>query len=986
MSRTSLKPDSDIDPETSTGINPNDIQGSMSERFKSGAHDNIDLNNQENKASKSIRDNYDNTTADVKNREDSGNSVTPTEGKWANKTMPKTVSTKGDMVKLLLKRGGPTGGLFAIVLLLGGLLGGILTPASLFLNIKENLTLNWDQQNYTAEVRSRKILSKRLAEEATGSVCATTNMLCKKFRAPSQRMLRELDRVNIKAIQPDGSVLEKQRLILGERPAFYQMPDGSQISPKDFKSKLESDAVFRNTFRRAYNPRWANWFDDVSLKFLGRLGLTKAVSRTISEAADFDASRKAMQDTVDGKSNGLGESDVDIKNNVTETVDTESRKFSQLAGEKVAKTGNAAQMTAAVTCTAIQVPGLYSSIISNYRKLQAAAVVFPVILVVADAIKAGKASPNMTINSGTALTETSPTTGRSAMDSGAMMYGLTGDWASAANSKTAKKYIPGNFGGAASTIGAMAVAAQSPAIKAACTAATSAEADAAISAINAAKATNPVGWTMLAIDLALLAAEKTGVLDKIITEIITAGLAALNNIIDWNSILAILAGDFMKDARYEEYGDMAGVTIATMMADLSNTGGNMFLSVDQKLAFDQEIVNPVKLAWAKEDRLNHSPFDASNPNTFMGSIATKIIPYYTSSNSAASTLASTLKLVGSIPSSILTPNANASDEQMKWSSCPAEGDFAIASSGVAAGPLCDVQTGILPEYANADPEEVVAFLQQKNEVDDNGEVVAGSELESWIQNCNSNTYYNITQCMVNTSSDQANTEDAKVAAFRSLYQIDKRIVESMDNDPKANVENSSLNSDNITSTDDGPCDPRTADLGIYNNAHENGLRKSIRLCAVPNLPAPAYASSAQYQQFKMPEVDKDGNFIEGTEKSVNVAIVNARASGPTYDMTKAAKDDGVNLSLGSYFAFRTYEHQTSLRQQWCHKDDCGGAARPGFSNHEMGLAIDFNLPGEAHSSTRRNSEQYKWLVRRAGEFGYDDTAMPKEDWHWAYIR
>lgn len=173
-------------------------------------------------------------------------------------------------------------------------------------------------------------------------------------------------------------------------------------------------------------------------------------------------------------------------------------------------------------------------------------------------------------------------------------------------------------------------------------------------------------------------------------------------------------------------------------------------------------------------------------------------------------------------------------------------------------------------------------------------------------------------------------------------------------------------------------------MGIYPEAHyKNSSNKivkvSVRLCAVTNISAPAYLTTSAYASIKAENPEEQS-------KANGKALVNARASGPAYAMAKAAKEDGVTLELGSYFAFRSYEHQKQLRAQWCAKGDCGGAAVPGTSNHEMGLAFDFDLPGSAHSSTRKNSKQYKWLVANAGKFGFDDTAMPKEDWHWAYTR
>jgi LAS superfamily LD-carboxypeptidase LdcB len=52
----------------------------------------------------------------------------------------------------------------------------------------------------------------------------------------------------------------------------------------------------------------------------------------------------------------------------------------------------------------------------------------------------------------------------------------------------------------------------------------------------------------------------------------------------------------------------------------------------------------------------------------------------------------------------------------------------------------------------------------------------------------------------------------------------------------------------------------------------------------------------------------------------------------------------------------------------------------------MGLAIDFGLPGKPHSAIRTSSKELQWLRTNAEKFGFKDTAMPKEDWHWQYVK
>jgi hypothetical protein len=107
-----------------------------------------------------------------------------------------------------------------------------------------------------------------------------------------------------------------------------------------------------------------------------------------------------------------------------------------------------------------------------------------------------------------------------------------------------------------------------------------------------------------------------------------------------------------------------------------------------------------------------------------------------------------------------------------------------------------------------------------------------------------------------------------------------------------------------------------------------------------------------------------GNLVDlGGGKKVDASIAgNVRA------MIEAAKRDGVDLKITS--AGRSRQEQEVLYQKYL--NGTGNlAAKPGTSNHESGLAIDFtNTPG-AHA----------WLAKNAGRFGLKN--LPGEPWHYS---
>ncbi len=959
--------------------------------------------------------------------------------------------SRGAVIKLLVKRGGPVGLVIALLVFAAGFFGG---PATLFLSLKENLTINWDQQNFTAERRSQRILAKRLGNDGTTGKCGAIKFACR-YEKPSTRQLNSLDEAGIKALRKDGSIISKQKIINGERPAYYYFGEVTDeagikkivssktalqqklVPASGFLKELRSNADFRSAFRRAYNPRWVNFVDSKALSFLQSLGISKSVNKAVSEAVDADAAQKAIQEIADGKSSALGD---DAEKAVKEMVEKESKSFAASTAKQISKADDSL-MWAVALCAGTKVPGVYTTVFRNYRTAQMGAAVFSSVLTPTDAIKANKGTPKMAENIGNLLTK-KDVNGKTAMDSGAIKYGMLGDRAAARQSTTLKKYIPGYTGN--SLLNYAASFGNNGAVKNTCSALTSGEAQIAALSIDAVRASNPAGWLSLALGVGVELLSRTGALDAILTQMISGAMSAINGMVDWKSVLGMMAGDFMKDAEGEQFGDMVGVT-AAVLGNLANQAGNIPLTASQKAAFDNDVATPTKLAWAEEDRLTHSPFDASNPNTFMGSIFSKFVGTYGIAPSITNILSGSLSLMGAFPRAFFAPAHATSSTAEDWrNQCPSDGDYAIANADVAAGPLCDVQYAVPAKYINLDPVEVATSLYTSHQIDAEGEVVSNSDLANYIAQCNTSNTYSLDECKINDSdskeakvttslytshqidaegevvsnSDLANyiaqcntsntysldeckinDSDSKEAkqrkayfaayndskedekkAYYALYQIDKRTIDGMDNDPPTpgGGDGGDGSGDGSGTTEDtGPCfTPGTINMGIYDNAHDAGKKTSVRICAVTNLSAPGYKGSPYYSSIKA-ENPAEQSQAEGK------ALVNARASAAAYKMVDDAKKDGVDLNLGGYFAFRTYEHQVALRKQWCAKGNCDGAAEPGTSNHEMGLAIDFNLPGTNKSAVRNASKELQWLRANAGKYSFKET-VSSEDWHWAY--
>ena len=132
-----------------------------------------------------------------------------------------------------------------------------------------------------------------------------------------------------------------------------------------------------------------------------------------------------------------------------------------------------------------------------------------------------------------------------------------------------------------------------------------------------------------------------------------------------------------------------------------------------------------------------------------------------------------------------------------------------------------------------------------------------------------------------------------------------------------------------------------------------------------------------------------GTPATGTPDIVNVRGIRvARQIAPQIEaLLAAAEADGINLSGGGY---RSTASQIELRRKHCGPTDYDiyrkpssqctpPTARPGGSQHERGLAIDFRYNGQGIKS--HDNPGYQWLAGNAARFGLKN--LPSEPWHWS---
>ena len=131
-----------------------------------------------------------------------------------------------------------------------------------------------------------------------------------------------------------------------------------------------------------------------------------------------------------------------------------------------------------------------------------------------------------------------------------------------------------------------------------------------------------------------------------------------------------------------------------------------------------------------------------------------------------------------------------------------------------------------------------------------------------------------------------------------------------------------------------------------------------KINALPRSKGPAY-------QGGRPIGDITTVNIQGKPVEIKTAIAYEK-------MRQAAAKAGNKLKIIS--GFRTMSKQKSLYALY--KSGIGNlAARPGFSNHQNGIALDLNP---------REGGNKPWLQKNAGKYGFCRT-VPSEDWHYEYL-
>lgn len=136
----------------------------------------------------------------------------------------------------------------------------------------------------------------------------------------------------------------------------------------------------------------------------------------------------------------------------------------------------------------------------------------------------------------------------------------------------------------------------------------------------------------------------------------------------------------------------------------------------------------------------------------------------------------------------------------------------------------------------------------------------------------------------------------------------------------------------------------------------------------------------------------DSKYLYDKGRSLKVQVED-RVLPFMQSMIQAAASDGVTLDVAS--AYRSFGEQSSLKSSYRVIYGSGAnafSADQGYSEHQLGTAIDFTTPSISGGLTGfQKTDAYTWLQNNAYKFGFilsypqNNAYYVFEPWHWRFV-
>ncbi len=938
-----------------------------------------------------IADHYDDPSANISNVD-----AAEKDPGWEDKTTPGGGDTAPKKVWYKGKRG-PIALILSVVF--GGAVGiGFFGGSSLFLvNITEIIQNKFNTSVASLDNRSNKIIALKTKGTTTGVCSSTVSVLCK-YRTLSTDEIQGFKDQGITIKDSAGNVINPDdNTIRGKsRPATYTF-EGKDIPASEYPSEKLSNPRLRSAEQAAlkYNAKYASvsgkiWskvssalkvakkapFDDTAKTDDERLtavqsetknGVSIENTKTL-EAGKPDPSCRNPQSCTQSEVDSLNDSNAKIGTTLEPDANSTTKAVSgalEEVGEEAEEAAQEGLNTLKVTGSIDQACSIYGTIkavsfaAKTVRAAQLARYAM-VFLTTASMIKAGTAKSEDVAFLASTLTALyiykdlkGNTVKKSATDSLAYRnaaFGDTGKLDLSANQfltggglvgdldnilNVVLSYIPGGRGSANTVCGVLG----NPFI----------QGGSVIVGIAA--------WIFPGTDVAM------GVKEGVMVALGVAGAAA--SIILPGMLKDIIAGQLIdKSVVGEAAGDALVSGAGSLLSTNAQYSGNAPLTPTQAVGYN-DLQTQVAASYAQQDRIAYSPLDASNPNTFLGTVLTNLSQYSSSFSSISAALGSSASIISKSFGSLLSPQTKAASTS-DYTTCQ---DMDYQDLGIATDLFCNPVRGIPPEYLNAAPDPDVLTQQfiDAGQVDEaTGEALPGTDYATFITNCidrspdtplgDNSQGNNGSGCII---------KDQKTANWY-IHTIDQRALDQMENGMNdeqtpngsntdatagATIDQAHLYEDSTTIA----CAAGTTDSGTE-RGYDNGNEIGVRLCVLPNTIDEAHAGQPA----------KVNSRVSGAYLAMTTALYNSSASDKEKQGGKLKVADSFRTNQDQQVAFARY--------------GAPRAAKPGFSNHQMGLAIDFQLPSGNEGVTKVGDPVYDWLAANANTYGF--KKLSTEAWHW----
>jgi len=750
--------------------------------------------------------NASDTNKSISERENNGSFINNVEGQ---KDESKNKEFRFNMPSFLKKKGPLT--TIVITLLAGGMgITTLLSPSMLIIQFKEIMVEKFNVQLTAMDVRSTKILKSKLV----GNTDVCGSIIKCKFSTLSDSQITKLADAGV-------TVVSEEKTFTGRNKVDSLEFNNKTISATDLESELLSDTEFRTAVKKAYNSKFAGWADSfwnktaftigVSKKATSLDGTTDAEKLQSVEEKTKDAAEVSETDVKEGESKQDGttytkeEADTynakaeDISSDLTKTADefeaTGTKTFTKVAGDMsdeladiAADVKTAASSSLSITgwidnaCTAYSTIRAIGFAAKTVRAVQLARYAF-MIFNIADQIKSGSnvnqsdveylgsllsADVASTVVLQNGLKNTVYLSATDSFGYKYAAYGETGTMPSVASQFLAGGGLTGALINLTSEINALFLG--NP--QTVCKIDNNIFVQMGSTLVGLALAV-PSGGTLPALSVSF------GALISTAASIGVMFLPAL--------LKDIVAGNVI-DGSIK--GNVAGEAIASGGAELGADAAKSTLSpltVAQDTKYSA-LAAQVAEQYAAEDRLAYSPLDATNTNTFMGSVVKNLLPYV----SGVSSLSGALSSVASLATnslSYLMPATSATTSE--YSYCQDE-DY--ANLGLATTPYCNVKYGIPVDDLNIEPITVIDTLIANDDIDDNGDIKPNSGYATFMTSCINRTEpigytgsdFSVedgSKCLITDTTDV--NDPTYMNKYYYLYQLDQRVQNGMDGTDEA---------------------------------------------------------------------------------------------------------------------------------------------------------------------------------------------------------